>query len=452
MVYAVLLIELLALLPLASVLRKSPRYVPWVWFAIGFLLFMYPGFGPLGLSVISWPVYPGHTRGIEITIIDILACTVLFAQGRDAAWPKPPFRPAMAAYFLAAVFSIFMASLTMAAVFYCWQLLRMFLLFSAVYGACRQQQNLDSLLRGLALGMAVELALVLYQKYLAGNPLPSGTFIHRNALGLSVNPTFLPMLALLLASPASRLIGLGTLSGMATAALLASRASAGLAGAGTVAVYFLSMARQSSKRKIRIGLVGMALALAMVPVALSTLNDRKIAQGGTFGEEDYDERAAFIEAASLMLNDHPLGVGANHFVLVANAGGYFDNAGVAATLASRSAHVHNIYWLTLAELGYFGFAALVWLLAWPLITAYRQARRHRNVAESDMLMGLGVALLVLYCHSYFEWMLVTAVTQHFMVVTWGIIAGLTARLETARAAETKAPAKAVRSKTLDYAR
>src|SRR3546814_13622637 len=68
-----------------------------------------------------------------------------------------------------------------------------------------------------------------------------------------------------------------------------------------------------------------------------------------------------------MWNDHPMGVGANQYVVTANADGYSERAGVTWSYASRSTNVHNMYLLTGAELGWIGLASLILLFAWPVL-------------------------------------------------------------------------------------
>ena len=61
-----------------------------------------------------------------------------------------------------------------------------------------------------------------------------------------------------------------------------------------------------------------------------------------------------IRAAKMIIADHPLGVGPNQYLLVANIGGYSSRAGVAWNAANRSAPVHNSYYFITAELGFVG--------------------------------------------------------------------------------------------------
>ena len=110
-----------------------------------------------------------------------------------------------------------------------------------------------------------------------------------------------------------------------------------------------------------------------------------------------------MSASARMLSDFPMGVGANNFGLANNSLGYAEEAEIAWT--SRAAIVHNIYWLALAETGYLGFLALVILLIRPLFVALRCGWRNRRDERGDLLIGFGTSLLIIYIHSYFEWVL-----------------------------------------------
>ena len=109
-----------------------------------------------------------------------------------------------------------------------------------------------------------------------------------------------------------------------------------------------------------------------------------------------------------------------------NSLGYADEAKVAWT--SRAAIVHNIYWLTLAETGYLGFLALVILLIRPLFVALRCGWRNRRDERGDLLIGFGTSLLIIYIHSYFEWVLFYTQAQYIFAMTIGMVAGVAQQL------------------------
>jgi hypothetical protein len=199
-----------------------------------------------------------------------------------------------------------------------------------------------------------------------------------------------------------------------------------------------------------------------------------IAQRGASVIEGSDNSRAGLErAASIMLADHPLGVGANNFVVAANTEGYYPRAGV--VWGDFASDVHNLYWLTVAEDGYFGLVACVIFLLAPLSVALRCGVRHRPFPASgssresfarvgvkavddprrgkmalenrveagpverasstmpsdiqgDLLIGLGVALLLVYLQNFYEWIFLTYRVQYVFVMDVGLIAGLAVQM------------------------
>ena len=333
----------------------------------------------------------------------------------------------MKLFFCAVTLSTYFASVPMASLFYSWQLLRMYLVFVVVARACADERVIPALFQGLAIGLIAEACLVFYQKYGVGVLQPNGTFDHQNMLGLISNMVTIPFVSLLMANRISRLVSWAPIAGFLIAALTASRATMGLAGLGLVLTYFQSIFRNRTSRKIKLGLIGLLLAAVVVPIGLGSFEKRmEVQQGDSSEYYARDERAAYIDAASMMSSDYPLGVGANNFVIVANTGGYYDRAEV--VWQSRSGHVHNIYWLTLAETGYPGLFSLLLVLVQPLYVAIRWSWRFRDHPDADLLGGLGVALLVTYVHSNYEWILVTAMPQYFLAITFGLVASVYMKL------------------------
>ena len=213
---------------------------------------------------------------------------------------------------------------------------------------------------------------------------------------------------------------LGPVAGAIIAILAASRATLGLAGAGVVLLLVLSLARRPTARKrgvAAMGIIGLAIA---APLAMTTLSERfkESPLGG------YDERAAFERAAWAMVHDHPLGVGSNQYVIVANAKGYSNRAGVIPTFGSRSAHVHNAYLLNAAEAGYAGLIAFTVMLIWPIVVALRCAWRFRRDPRGELLLGLATALIIVALHSKYEWIFVTTGLEYFYALAVGMIAGI----------------------------
>lgn len=417
------------IIPLSQWLTRTPRMVPLFWQFVGVCLFLQSASPLLDIAVVSWPGFPGHTKGFEIAIVDFLMMAMLLSLNSARQKSPIPFKLPMLLYFASICLSAVISDTPTAALFYVWQLLRMYLFFFVVARCCADDAHaLPSLMKGLAIGLLVQCGFVLYQKFGLGYVQTVGTFSHQNLLGLVSNLVVLTVLAAVLARPSSYILLSVPLAGLIIAAFSASRATQGLIVLGFVLVYGGSILFAYTSRKLRFGLMGLVVAVAFVPVALGALDNRLASKGLSDFDIGYDERGAYKEAASLMVSDYPLGVGANQFVLVANVQGYYDRAGVAAVAGSRAGTVHNIYWLTLAEAGYLGLAMFLILHAAAIIKAFRLTWRYRKKDDSNYVFGAGVALLITCLHSNFEWVTIVAVPQYFIAALLAIIAGMSVRL------------------------
>jgi O-antigen ligase len=162
--------------------------------------------------------------------------------------------------------------------------------------------------------------------------------------------------------------------------------------------------------------------VALVPAVNSSFQERFAL--APIGEGDYDERAAYVKAAEMMIADHPLGIGANHFAVIGNLGLYYARAGVHAFGMSLAGNVHNFYYLTAAETGYPGLMALLFLLSCVLIVALRCGWRYSGRDyRGDLVLGLGVAILCVSLHSWVEWSLATFEAEYLLAIAIGLVAG-----------------------------
>jgi O-antigen ligase len=254
-----------------------------------------------------------------------------------------------------------------------------------------------------------------------------GTLGHENFLGLLSHFVTFPGIALLLAGQRGWRPIVGPVSGLVAAALTVSRATVGLLAAGFIALFCLSARRGWTPRKAHVLVVSIALAVLLMPLVVSSFQERFSFSDKTIGN-NYDERAAFEKAATMMISDHPLGVGANSYVLIANTEGYNSRAGVAWVVGSESTNVHNVYYLVAAETGYVGLLTFLLVLLVPLVTAFRCARRYRHDPRGDFLLGMGMSLLIVYIHSYFEWVFITFQGQYMFALSAGMIAGTAKQL------------------------
>lgn len=107
--------------------------------------------------------------------------------------------------------------------------------------------------------------------------------------------------------------------------LTASRATLGLGALGYAATFAMSTLRKWMFRKGVFAIAGLVLLGFLVPLAISMLDNRFSVNPLS---DEYDELAAFESAATSILSDHPMGIGANNYVVVANTKGYNQRAGV----------------------------------------------------------------------------------------------------------------------------
>lgn len=428
MKWIALLAAAVVIVPFAGWLRRHPRELPKIWVLVGFLPFAIGGVGigslHLYMAVISWPGWPGYAKGIEISVLDLLVISLFFSLPRSSA--PLPFRWPMVLYLIAVLLSALQATEPMATFFYAWQVIRMILLYVVVARGCADRRVIPALLTGMALGLGLEACLATYQRFVLGILQPGGSFGHQNFLGLVTHFVVFPWIVLLFAGERGFRTIVGPFFGLIIAVLTVSRATVGLAAIGYAALYLLSVLRSWTPRKAVLLIVGVGGLVALAPFTISSFEKRFTQEPLMTG--GYDERAAFTKAALLIISDFPLGVGANSYVVVANTEGYNTRGGVAPIIGSDSANVHNIYLLVTAETGYLGLVTFLLMILQPMLVAFRCGFMYPKDLRGDLLIGLGMSLLIIYIHSYFEWILVTFAPQYMFAIDAGMIAGLSMQL------------------------
>jgi O-antigen ligase len=410
--------------PLSLYLRNNYYVRLKVFVLMGFLPFVTSYFH-LYMAIDSWD-WIGYVRGGEISIIDLIAMTIYLSLTPHRG--NTPFTISMAAYFIATVISAIGATFPITALFYSWQLARMFLLYATVYrGSCADPRVASAVLEGMAGGIFLEAVLAIWQRFGDGVLQTTGTYVHQNTLGLISHFVLFPFFALLLGGRRGWLPLSVVISCLIIEVLTTSRGTLAIGVLGLAIVFVLSGVGRWTSRKAMVLLAGLAAIAAIAPLAASSLQQRFTT--GEISLQEDSERLAYKRTAALMLSEHPLGVGANNFTFVANIGGYFARAGEVAYSSGLSGNVHNVYWLVASETGYFGLVTFVILLLRPLSVALICGLRRLGDARGDLLLGLGVALLSVYIHSFEEWVFVTFDVQYLFAIEIGLVAGLSTQLK-----------------------
>jgi O-antigen ligase len=302
--------------------------------------------------------------------------------------------------------------------FYLWQVVRVTLFFYVVFAFAREEFQRQAIFEGLAVGLVLEAILCVWQRLVENELQATGSFGHQNIFGMTVNLALIPLLGLFLSQRdgRSRLVFLGVASGLLCAALTVSRATVGLAALGTVAVLAVSTMKAYTVRKMRALLLLSFLAAILLPIITISFNTRfeKSSPSST-----YDERGAFETAAVMIARAHPFGIGANNFVVIANAEGYYERAGVIPTHESRAAHVHNVYLLTAAENGWLALIAVCIVLVGSIVAGWK--RLSKTGSAMDLHIALIVSVGLVSLHSLFEWVLVVDNPQYALAIVLGLL-------------------------------
>ena len=431
MKYVALTIGILGIFPLAIFLRSNPFVRSRFWILLGTLPFISVAFPFLDVAIITWDQFwVGYVPGLQISTIDLIAVAIYFTirQKTNSIRYHFPFL----LYLTAISLSVFQAEMPLAAVFYVWQFIRTYFLTIVIAKACTDETVPMQLLKGLAIGLVIQVVAVIWQKFVGGAIQPTGAFLHQNTLGLIMHLAVFPHFALLLAGQRQLQNATTPLIALVIASLIASRAALGFAGFGFVATYFFSLSRKMTNWKGLVGITGIVLVTVFAPIAYSALESRFNA--APLMEHEYDERAAFNRAALAMLEANPFGIGANHYAYVGKNYGYSVRAGVVPHEGNLNNIVHNAYLLAAAEAGYLGFFAFVILAFFPLWISLKYSWIERNDPKGDLLLGLGVAMLTIYLHSLFEYIIVTKEVQYVLAIVVGMTFGLAHQIK--RASET----------------
>jgi O-antigen ligase len=388
------------------------------------------------------PIWSGYVKGWEISLLDTVALGIIF--GTRGRWPRLTLVAPFVLYILVVTFAVSQARFPALALSYPIQLCRVFLVFIAVTRVAVDERGERAVFTGLVLGLAVQACYAVAAK--AGGALQTGGSLgHQNLLGFVSHLAVMPAFAMFLAGRFPRTAFAGVIAGILVVILTASRATIALSLCGVAVTLLLSTSLRFSGRKAALALIGALVLLVTFPLANIVLEQRLKTQGQSFFTED-KEREAFERAAHAMIRAEPMGVGPNHYVFIANTEGYSAAAGVSWRSASRSTAVHNSYLLVTAETGFVGLIAFVALILSGAWFAFGTAFRYRDQQASELLIGVGCAIVVMALHGLFEWMFVVYPTQYIFAVGLGLIGGLRARFMAAavKAKEAKAETRIIK--------
>ena len=393
MKWAILFGGLVLALVVGRLLRKREATHAWIVGALGFLPFV--ALRRTSISVTFVDYARGDSMGLEITVVDFVALVALAAMARRHA--PIPYRVVAPLYLLTVVTSMLFAPWPLVGWFSIWKLARFLLLMTALAWAFEDPRRPPAWLKGVCLGLALQFVQAFQQRFVEGLDQAVGTFPHQNSMGMAIDLIVPIVLAIALAGQGGLAAWTTLALGAACVVLALSRGALVMMGIAVIAVYVMSSTRRFTLKKNLIALGGLLAAGILLAVSFESIVHRF----ETAPVESEVGRELYVEEARIILADHPFGVGINQWSYVSSRQRYGERAGLEPQ--DRGGLAHNIYWLTLAELGYHGFVAFILLIAAPFRWALPSVWRHRADIRGDVLLGAIVALAVTHAHGTLEW-------------------------------------------------
>lgn len=423
-------VALLAYLVLAPALglwlREHRSWQRWLFALLIFMTSWHINQIIFMVGSVEW--YRGHTKGYEVSYLEVLALALLVAtggaKGRGSGW-------LWGSWLLYVGLS--MLSITAAPrPDFVWMCLVKFgkaaLLLAAAVAYLRREEELDWALRAVAFTLVVQMVVVLHSKYGQGIYQVRGWFEHQNPLAMWAYMLGLPLLGAALTDcgrERTRWYALGFAASAVIIQSALSRAALLMFAAGAVGIMVISIATRPTLKK-----AGFAAALGLLAVvALALSLDTIIKRFNDDGNQASKETREVMNLASkAMLQASPVGIGWNNYALCINAP--FPYGDVIDDQTRAKGHkvdedypkgvVESHYWLLLGETGYVGTLGYVFFLAlsgWAVLQAWWRWRKHW---VGGFLLGLLVALALTYFQSNYERVL----TQTKNLAAWLLLLGL----------------------------
>lgn len=393
----------------------------------------------------SIETYRGHTKGYEISLIEVLAIALIFAVSRSSGQGRRGSPPGLWLYLgwcFVCLFSAFGSYEPTYALMAATRFVKGALIFAAAALYLRDEDDLRWAIGALAGALFHHGLLCLKMRLLDGSWQVKGWFEHQNPMAMWCYLGAIPVFATLLDKRVKgALFGL-CLAGFGGAGLCiilsVSRAALAAYAAGAVVMMSLAWLRGGGVRVASLTLLGALGAALVFLFALDSFKARlnEVAASSETVEEDL--RDILNKQSAAMLHDHPMtGVGWNNFG-IANSRPRGDlyseileewDRDRGFTIYDENYYANplteSLYWLWLAETGWLGFGSFILFILMTLWWALRNAWAQRGTLMGAVAAGLLVALGICYLHGTVERIL----TQTKNLSQWLMLAGVVAGME-----------------------
>ncbi len=408
MKYYVFSLALLGMPFLAFLLCVNLRWVKYAFWGMVAAMCLYHA---TSINFFSHAQYSGSSRGMEVSLIHLLAFASLLAflvRGKiQRLFPETGYRLYFV-YFLLCLPSVHYAANGLIAWFEVWKMIVLFFFYHMVYTYLRATDDMPSVLVSLAMFTMFNFLVVARQHY-GGIYQPAGVFPHRNCMGMAM----LLFGPLFYAYYLTRRLKTKGDKFCAAAFPLAAVATFWSYSRGSIAMvpvaYGITTLACCWDGKGLAGKVKKLLPLVIAAnLGIMVMLPRLVSRFENAPDASANTRVELAHCAWEMIKENPFfGVGINNWSI--NMGPeypYQDRAGEALGVKlNYNGIVETVYLLIWAECGIFALLGfIVWLL-WYWFICLRLLKRLRGTKWYFLVAGLLGGFTANYLQSALEWVL-----------------------------------------------
>ena len=408
MKYAIFALAALGTLPLAFLLCINVRWMKHAFWLMVVAMCLYQ---QTAINFFSNEFYPGTARGMEVSLIYLLAFAILAAlaiRGKTKGVLSAGGPRLYLLYFLLCMPSLFAADDLLISWLEVWKMLMILLFYCAVRAYLGATDDVKTVFKALAI-FTIANALFTAKAHYAGVYQPSGVFPHRNGMAMGMlllGPMFfagylsygLGSKRGVLCAVAFAGAGISTMWSYSRGAMAMVPVAYGVAALATLREKTKTW--KKTKRLLPIVIAGLLGLAAMLPRIVERFKEAPTSSG--------DTRIELAHCAFEMIKDRPLtGVGINNWSLNMEPDHPYQR--LASEAVGRELNyrgiVETVYLLVCAECGIPALLAMLAWFAWYWFLCLRLLGRLRGGEWRFIPAGLLGGLMVNYMQSALEWVL-----------------------------------------------
>ena len=422
--YLVFIIAIGGIIPLTMLLMLSQKSMKVVVFLLPVFFWKYQS---TAINFFTDPEYRGTALGFEISVIHLLAVSLLLAMILRQ-WPVKFFFPGLVLYilyFLVSLLSVFFSPAVMYSGFELFKMLNLLITFLALANYFYMTHEFDSFLLGVSLVIFINFLICMEMKYITGIVQVYGLFPHQNSMGMFmslIGPVFLARVINKNEHIIKTLFFLFIfIISFLSALFTYSRGSIACFPFGClVTILLTAFFHRTSKALIVLSVTGV-LGIFTLLYSFETIVNRFTKAP----EASAETRRFFAEVAVNIMNDKPLlGCGVNTWIIVANDPRYNPYLKHPYFATRGMGIVETTYLLVGAECGLLGLAAMLCWYFYYFFQAVFQSFQWRKTNYFYLLAGLAGGFLSNYLQSTLEWVLKQQINYFMLFWCFGIVAAL----------------------------